>query len=119
MCVQLSRTVQAVTVVLASLGRYLGMWIYCLGVARTVGIDITSLAMLAATPLAQLSSLLGFTPGGLGIQEVGWAAGLRLIGLASAPIVVFILAQRLAFIASFGALSVFSFPFRGKKAQPL
>lgn len=107
----------ALTVVLASLGRYLGMWIYCVGVAQSIGLDIGVLEILAVTPLAQLSALMGFTPGGLGIQEVGWAGGLQLVGVGSAAIVVFIVAQRASFIASFAVLTVLAYPFRGRVQQ--
>ncbi|EDM78285.1 hypothetical protein PPSIR1_08901 [Plesiocystis pacifica SIR-1] len=88
------------------------------GIARAVGLDIGWVDMTAATPIAQLAGMLGFTPGGLGILEVGWAGGLGWVGLDAVAISLFVLAQRLGVITFFGLLSALSWPLSRPPTNP-
>lgn len=102
----------------ASLGRYLGLSIHVFGAAMAVGIALNLIEVVAVSPPAQLSSLIGFTPGALGIQEVGWAAGLGIIGKGATAIALFVIAQRALFITSFAALTGMTWPWRGEPSRP-
>ena len=103
-------------VALASVLRYAGMSLHVFGAALVVGVALAPLEVVAVSPPAQLSLPLGFTPGALGVQEVGWAAGLKIVGLGTTAIALFLLAQRAAFIASFAVLTLLSWPWRGTGA---
>ncbi|PRQ04380.1 hypothetical protein ENSA5_07830 [Enhygromyxa salina] len=87
------------------------------GIARAVGIEVSWEQMTAATPFAQLASILGLTPGGLGVIEAGWAGGLGWIGLSVVSISLFVLAQRVGVIAYFGLLSAISWPLAKREAD--
>lgn len=88
-------------------------WAIALGLGLSVGwVDMT-----AATPLAQITSLLGFTPGSLGFQEGGWAVSLGWIGLAPAAVALFILGQRLIITSCFGVLALLSWPLSRRAAH--
>src|SRR5690606_39020067 len=103
-------------VALMSLGRYLGISVHVYGTSVAVGLGLRALDTVAVSPPAQLSVLLGVTPGALGIQELGWAAGLAWLGYGATAITLFMLAQRALYICSFAALSALSWPWR-KGAQ--
>ncbi len=80
------------------------------GIAGAVGLTITWVEMSQATPFAQLAGMIGLTPGGLGMLEVGWAGGLGFVGVDAVAISLFVLAQRAGVILFFGTLTAMSWP---------
>ncbi|MGB1013767.1 MAG: lysylphosphatidylglycerol synthase transmembrane domain-containing protein [Nannocystaceae bacterium] len=96
---------------LLSLARYLAVITQFWLVATAVGIDLPVLAMAAATPIAQLASAVGITPGALGIQEAGWAGALQWVGAPAAVIALFILSQRVIISSYFLLLALVTRPF--------
>jgi uncharacterized membrane protein YbhN (UPF0104 family) len=80
------------------------------GIAGAVGLTISWVEMSAATPFGQLAGMIGLAPGGLGMLELGWAAGLGFVGLDAVTISLFVLAQRAGVIAFFGLLTLLSWP---------
>lgn len=80
------------------------------GIAGAVGLTIGWVEMTEATPFAQLAGMIGLTPGGLGMLEVGWAGGLGFVGVDAVAISLFVLAQRAGVIAFFGVLTLLSWP---------
>lgn len=111
--VTVSRRVAA-QVALLSLARFTAVVLQFTAVAVAFGIDLEWRAMAAATPLAQITSLMGFTPGSLGFQEAGWALGLDWVGLGIEAVTLFVLAQRVAVTSFFGILSLVTWPFARK-----
>ncbi|PRQ09270.1 lysylphosphatidylglycerol synthase transmembrane domain-containing protein [Enhygromyxa salina] len=101
-----------------SLLRFAAVVVQFWGIARAVGIQVSWDQMAGATPVAQLAGMLGLTPGGLGVLEAGWVVGLGWVGLASVAISLFVLAQRVGVIASFGLLSAISWPLAKRAALP-
>lgn len=87
------------------------------GIAGAVGLELDYAQMTAATAPAQLAGMLGVTPGGLGILEVGWAGGLGWIGVDAVAIGLFALAQRAGVIAFFGLLSALSWPLAKREVR--
>jgi uncharacterized protein (TIRG00374 family) len=87
------------------------------GIAGAVGLTIGWVEMTQATPFAQLAGMIGLTPGGLGILEVGWAGGLGFIGLGAVAISLFVLAQRAGVIAFFAVLTLLSWPLARRAAS--
>lgn len=96
----------AVEVALLGLARYLAVLCQFWAVAAAVGADVALMAMAGATPLGQLSGMLGITPGGLGIQEAGWAGALKWVGVDAGTIALFVLSQRLVITAYFAVLAL-------------
>jgi len=108
----------ATAVAVFSVLRFAAVVVQFWGIARAVGLDLSWSQMTAATPIAQLAGMLGFTPGGLGILEVGWAGGLGWVGVDTTAISLFVLAQRLGVIVFFGMLSALSWPFSPRPDKP-
>jgi hypothetical protein len=108
--VEVSRATAAKVAAL-SLARFFFVVLQFWAVAVAFGIDVDWASMAAATPLAQITSLMGFTPGSWGFQEIGWALGLGWVKLGPEAIALFVLAQRVAVTSYFGALSLLSWPF--------
>jgi hypothetical protein len=102
----------AARVVALSLVRWVGVVLQYWGAGACVGVALGAIEILSAAPLAQLGGLVGLTPGGLGLQEGGWAAALRVFGRDAAQIVIFMAATRLAVAASFAILAAASLPWR-------
>lgn len=100
----------AAKVALHSLLRFAFVIVQFWGIARAVGLEIGWVEMSAATPFAQLAGMVGLTPGGLGMLEVGWAGGLGFVGVDAVGISLFVLAQRAGVIAFFGLLTLISWP---------
>jgi uncharacterized membrane protein YbhN (UPF0104 family) len=98
-----------------SLARFACVVLQFWAVALAFGIEVGWLEMAAATPLAQITSLMGFTPGSWGFQEIGWALGLGWVELAPEAIALFVLAQRVAVTSYFGVLSLISWPFARRR----
>lgn len=86
------------------------------GIAGAVGLSITWVEMSEATPFAQLAGMIGVTPGGLGLLEVGWAGGLGFVGIDLVAISLFMLAQRAGVIAFFGVLTAASWPLARRRS---
>lgn len=64
--------------------------------------------LLLGAPVAQVTYLFAFTPGGLGIFELGWFAILTFGGVAAGVASVFVVSQRLITILWLGVLFVLS-----------
>ncbi len=64
-------------------------------IARALGLDIRFDSILLATPLAQASLILAFTPGGLGFNELGWYGALAMLGTDTTIIPTFLVGHRL------------------------
>ncbi len=106
-------------VALHSLLRFAFVIVQFWGIARAVGLELSWVDMTVATPFAQLAGMVGLTPGGLGMLELGWAGGLGWIGADAVAISLFVLAQRVGVIAFFGLLTASSWPLarRGNDAS--
>ena len=98
-------------VALLGVARFAAVLVQFAGIGAGVGILLSWSDWAAATPVAQLTALLGFTPGGLGVVEVGWWGGLAWVGVDRATIGLYLLAQRTALIAFLGALALATWPF--------
>jgi uncharacterized membrane protein YbhN (UPF0104 family) len=96
-----------------SLARFTAIGAHYWASGAALGVTLPALVLLGAMPLSQLAALVGITPGALGIQETGWTAALRQLGVASADIVVFVIATRAAMIVNFSVLALASWPWRG------
>lgn len=75
--------------------KYAALMIWTLLLVRTLDLSIPPLLIWAGIPIAQLSLVLAFTPGGIGVLEGGWYAVLALAGLPNETISAFLLGQRL------------------------
>lgn len=106
----------ALDIALLGLARYLAVLGQFWAVAAAVGADIALEAMAGATPIGQLSGMLGVTPGALGIQEAGWAGALRWVGVSAETIALFVLSQRLVITAYFAVLALGSRFLLGRRA---
>lgn len=94
-----------------SLLRYLTVIAQFWLVANAVGVGLSLPDITAATPLAQLASAIGITPGALGIQEAGWGGALALLGTPAAAIALFVLSQRVVISGNFLLLTLVTRPF--------
>ena len=64
------------------------------------GIDLSYIKVFMGTSLAQAGLILGFTPGGLGFLEAGWAGALHFFGVPAEETARFLVSQRLLIFAS-------------------
>ncbi len=96
----------ATKIAVFSVARYVTVVLQCWCWGAAASVMLSALTITATTPIAQLAGMIGITPGGLGIQEVGWAGALTWFGLDATSIGVFVLAQRSLFVANFGLLSL-------------
>lgn len=112
----------AAKVALHSLLRFACVIVQFWGMGCAVGLELGWVDMTIATPFAQLAGMVGLTPGGLGMLEVGWAGGLGFVGIDGVGIGLFMLAQRAGVIANFGVLTLISWPLeqraRGRDRKP-
>lgn len=97
--------------------RYAGILVQYWGAGAGLGVRLAPLVLVSAAPLAQLAGLVGITPGGLGVQEGGWAAALHELGQGEAQIVVFMAGTRLMMSVNFGILSLLSWPWRSPRSR--
>jgi len=97
-------------VALLSLVRFAAVIVQFRGIGAGIGLVLGWFDWTAATPVAQLTALVGVTPGGLGVVEVGWWAGLAWVGVERTVIGAFLLAQRTALIGFLGILALASWP---------
>jgi len=81
-------------------------------VAAAIGVELNFRTIASAMPIGQLAGLLGVTPGGLGIQEAGWAGAFRWLGVLDDPSIgLFVLSQRALIFAFFALLALLSWPW--------
>lgn len=69
-----------VSAYLYSLVKYLSLIARAFFVASAMNLEISFRAIFVSMPLAQASLIVAFTPGGLGIGEMGWYGALMLFG---------------------------------------
>ncbi|MEQ1856744.1 MAG: lysylphosphatidylglycerol synthase domain-containing protein [Longimicrobiales bacterium] len=98
-------------VALLGVARFAAVLVQFAGIGAGVGLLLSWSDWAAATPVAQLTALVGITPGGLGVVEVGWWGGLAWVGVERPVIALYLLAQRTALIAFLGALALATWPF--------
>ncbi len=103
-------TALAAQIVALSLGRYLAVLVQFWAAAAAVGVVLEARQIAAATPVGQLASMAGFTPGGLGISELGWAGGLTWVGVDAPAVGLFVLTHRLVITASFAIFAAATWP---------
>lgn len=89
-------------------------------VAWGIGLSIPWVDMALATPVAQLASIVGITPGALGFQEAGWAGAFAWLGYDEVDSSLYILAQRACVLGYFAVLSGLLWPLarRQRLAAP-
>jgi len=74
--------------------------------AAALNVSIPPGLIILGMPICQLSFLIAFTPGGLGIFEAGWFAVLILGGIAAAEASIFVVGQRILLMLSIAILTV-------------
>jgi hypothetical protein len=103
----------ALRVVVLSVARYVAVLGQFWGMGMAAGVVLPALSLLGAAPVAMLTALVGITPGGLGLQEAGWAGALLWLGHDATAVAVFVLATRIQLVLNFGVLSLIFRPWRG------
>ena len=76
--------------------------------AMALDMQVSPLIFLLGAPMGQLSFLLAFTPGGLGIFEAGWYAVLAQAGVPDNHISPFLIEQRVFTTLFVGILALLS-----------
>lgn len=109
-------TQTAAWVAIHSVGRYATVLLQFIGMGAASGAILKTFAVVGAFSVAQLSALAAITPGGLGIQDVGWASALQWLGAPEVMIALFVLGFRVLMVVNFGLLSLLSLPLRRGKA---
>jgi uncharacterized membrane protein YbhN (UPF0104 family) len=99
-----------------SVGRYATVLLQFIGMGAASGAALETFAVVGSFSVAQLSALLAVTPGGLGIQDVGWAGALQWLGAEEVMIALFVLGFRVLMVVNFGLLSLLALPLRKAKA---
>ena len=102
----------AAWVAIHSVGRYATVLLQFVGMGAASGAVLKTFAVVGAFSVAQLSALLAITPGGLGIQDFGWAGALEWLGCEEVMITVFVLGYHALMVVNFGLLSLLSLPLR-------
>ncbi len=105
----------AAWVALHSVGRYATVLLQFVGMAGACGAVLKTFAVVGGFSVAQLSALLAITPGGLGIQDAGWAGALTWLGTPKTMYTLFLLGFRALLVVNFGLLSLVSLPLRRAK----
>ena len=98
-------------IALLSVIRFAGVLLQFAAVGAGIGVVLPWLSWVAATPIAQISGMIGITPGGLGVLEAGWWGGLAWVGVAPERIALFLLAQRAALVTFLALLTLLAWPF--------
>ncbi len=101
----------AAWITVLSLTRYLCVVAQFYGIGAAAGLGLDSLTMAYATPASQLAAFAGITPGGLGVQDAGWAGALHWLGYSGPIIAAFLLTTRVLVVFNFAVLSLGSLPF--------
>ncbi len=81
--------------------------------AQALNVAIPPEALVVGVPVSQLSLVLAFTPGALGVLEGSWWAVFALFSVPSEDVAAFLLGQRLYQIAFLGLLALTVFLARG------
>jgi len=103
----------AAWVTLLGLGRYVAVLVQFTGIAAAVGAIADAGIVASAFPVSQLSAVLAVTPGGLGVQDAGWAGALAWQSVDETAIALFLLALHAGVIINFAILSVLTLPYSG------
>ena len=64
---------------------------------RVINLELPLVLIFFSLPVTQFIFIFAFTPGGLGIFELGWTGILAMYGIASQDIALFIVSQRICF----------------------
>jgi hypothetical protein len=105
----------AVWVSVYSVGRFATVLLQFVGAGAAAGALLPWDVLVSAFSVQQLTAIIAITPGGLGVQEAGWAGGLRWLGEPVEVITLFLLATRVFVILNFGLLSLVTLPLGGKR----
>lgn len=89
-----------------SVARLLTVTLQFFGAAVAVGLVVTGPHMIGATGVAQITGLVGLTPGGLGLIEWGWAGAFKHLLADPTRVAQFVLCQRVCVIGNFAILSM-------------
>jgi uncharacterized protein (TIRG00374 family) len=73
-----------------------------------MGLSISPTLILLGTPLGQLSYVFAFTPGGLGIFELGWVGILSFAGVGTEETLAFVVGQRVLTVLLVAFLALLS-----------
>lgn len=73
-------------------------------IGQVIGVEIDLPIIFIGVALVQAGSLIGFTPGGLGIKEGAWIIALTPTNLASDQIALFLIAHRVIPLIALGAV---------------
>jgi len=107
----------AIAVTLLGLGRYVSVLVQFAGIGAAVS-AVDDLGVIAsAFPVSQLSAILAITPGGLGVQDAGWAGALAWQSVDETSIAMFVLAIHAGIILNFALLTVLSLPLAGRRSR--
>jgi uncharacterized membrane protein YbhN (UPF0104 family) len=101
----------ATKVAALSLARFVAVVVQFWGTAATAGLALSLLTVTYATPVSQLAAFVGLTPGGLGIQDAGWAGAFSWLGAEGSVVAAFLLVTRALIVLNFAVLSALSYPF--------
>jgi uncharacterized membrane protein YbhN (UPF0104 family) len=104
-----------VNLMLITLLRHVFILARLYSLVAALGITIPVSVLLAGIPVAQLSLLLAFTPGALGILEGGWYVVLVIGGVAAADIAAFLLGQRVYSLAATSLIFLLSYLLFGAR----
>ena len=102
---------------LLSLARYACVILQFWATGALAGLSLDALTIAYATPVSQLTAFVGVTPGGIGIQDAGWAGALSWLGISGSVIAAYILVTRVAVVCIFAVLSLASLPFARRQAD--
>lgn len=85
---------------------------------RAVNLEPSFGAIFFALPVTQLIFIFAFTPGGLGIFELGWVGILGMHGLNAQDVALFIVSQRICFTLGVTFWALVGFAMRGVSLAP-
>ncbi len=98
-----------------SMGRFATVLLQFIAAGAAAGAVLPWDVVASAFPIEQLTAIIAITPGGLGVQEAGWAGGLRWLDQPEEVITLYLLATRVFVIVNFGLLSLVTLPFGGRR----
>lgn len=107
----------AVSVTALGLGRYLAVLLQFYGIGAAVGAVRDPGVVASAFPVSQLSAILAITPGGLGVQDAGWAGALSWQGVDETSIAMFVLAIHAGIIVNFAIITLLSLPLASRRSR--
>jgi uncharacterized protein (TIRG00374 family) len=98
----------ALTMFALSLVRFLVLTARVEAVVAGLALPVGFAELMEIMPLAQLSLVLAFTPGSLGVSEWAWTGLLGLVGVDLEPAVVLVLVRRLLALSALAAVFLIS-----------